>query len=208
MNKVFLTGRLTADAELRTTTSGKSVTTFSLAVNDGFGEKQKAYFFNVVVWGKGAEAVANYTHKGSKVAVTGKLTSTNLQCADLSNANVWHANVRNANLKDANLHGADLYMTNIDGSVYRPWLVITDHIGSRRSKTLYFADCDNIRCGCWNNYKGGTLAEFKARIDKVYPADSENEEYQRYRLEYLSAIKMFESMREAYLKSAEKEKEQ
>lgn len=75
MNKVFLIGRLTADAELRTTTSGKSVTTFSLAVNDGFGEKQKAYFFNVVVWGKGAEAVANYTHKGSKVAVTGKLTS-------------------------------------------------------------------------------------------------------------------------------------
>ncbi len=75
MNKVFLTGRLTADAELRTTTSGKSVTTFSLAVNDGFGEKKKAYFFNVVVWGKGAEAVANYTHKGSKVAVTGKLTS-------------------------------------------------------------------------------------------------------------------------------------
>lgn len=75
MNKVFLIGRLTADAELRTTTSGKSVTTFSLAVNDRFGEKQKAYFFNVVVWGKGAEAVANYTHKGSKVAVTGKLTS-------------------------------------------------------------------------------------------------------------------------------------
>lgn len=75
MNKVFLIGRLTADAELRTTTSGKSVTTFSLAINDGFGEKQKAYFFNVVVWGKGAEAVANYTHKGSKVAVTGKLTS-------------------------------------------------------------------------------------------------------------------------------------
>ena len=75
MNKVFFIGRLTADAELRTTTSGKSVTTFSLAVNDGFGEKQKAYFFNVVVWGKGAEVVANYTHKGSKVAVTGKLTS-------------------------------------------------------------------------------------------------------------------------------------
>lgn len=75
MNKVFFIGRLTADAELRTTTSGKSVTTFSLAVNDGFGEKQKPYFFNVVVWGKGAEAVANYTHKGSKVAVTGKLTS-------------------------------------------------------------------------------------------------------------------------------------
>ena len=127
------------------------------------------------------------------------LPSTNLQCADLSNANVWHANVWNANLKDANLHGADLYMTDIDGSVYRPWLVITDHIGSRRSKTLYFADYDSVRCGCWNNYRGGTLDEFKLRIDKVYPADSENEEYQRYRIEYLSAIKLFESMRGAYL---------
>lgn len=135
------------------------------------------------------------------------LPSTNLQCADLSNANVRHANVRNANLKDANLHGVDLYMTNIDGSVYRPWLVITDYIGSRRSKALYFADYDSVRCGCWNNYRGGTLAEFKERINKVYPAGSKNEECQRYRIEYLSAIRMFESMREAYLQSVKKNNE-
>ncbi len=127
------------------------------------------------------------------------MPSTNLQCADLSNANVRHANVRNANLKDANLHGVDLYMTDIDGSVYRPWLVITDYIGSRRSKALYFADYDSVRCGCWNNYRGGTLAEFKERIDEVYSADDENKICQRYRLEYLSAIKMFESMRHAYI---------
>lgn len=76
MNKVFLIGRLTRDAELRTTTNGKSVTTFSIALDDGFGENKKTYFFNVVVWGKSAEAVANYTHKDSKVAVTGKLTSS------------------------------------------------------------------------------------------------------------------------------------
>lgn len=138
--------------------------------------------------------------------VQANLPSTNLQCADLSNANVRHANVRNANLKDANLHGANLYMINIDGSVYRPWLVITDYIGSRRSKALYFADYDSVRCGCWNNYRGGTLDEFKLRIDKVYPADSEIKEYQRYRAEYLSAIKMFESMREAYLESAVEKK--
>ena len=75
MNKVLLIGRLTRDAELRTTQNGKSVTQFSIAVDDGYGENKKAYFFNVTVWGKSAEAVCSYTHKGSKVAVTGKLTS-------------------------------------------------------------------------------------------------------------------------------------
>ena len=120
------------------------------------------------------------------------LRETCLQCVHL----------QGANLKDANVYGA--YLKN----AYRPWFTYVGGIGSRRSETLYFADCDNLRCGCWNNCKGGTLTEFKARIDEVYPADSENEECQKYRIEYLSAIKMFESMREAYLKSAEKEKEQ
>lgn len=75
MNKVLLIGRMTKDAELRMTQSGKNVTTFGIAVDDGFGENKQTYFFNVTVWGKSAEAVANYTHKGSKVAVSGKLTS-------------------------------------------------------------------------------------------------------------------------------------
>ena len=75
MNKVLLIGRMTKDAELRMTQSGKNVATFGIAVDDGFGENKQTYFFNVTVWGKSAEAVANYTHKGSKVAVSGKLTS-------------------------------------------------------------------------------------------------------------------------------------
>lgn len=119
-----------------------------------------------------------------------------LQCADLRGAYLQCADLRGADLRDANVYSADLK------GAYRPWLVYAGNIGSRRYETLYFADYDSVRCGCWNDYKGGTLAEFKARIDKVYPADSKNEEYQRYRIEYLSAIKMFESMREAYLKSA------
>ena len=106
------------------------------------------------------------------------------------------ADLRFADLRDTNVYGADLK------GAYRPWLVYAGNIGSRRYETLYFADYDSVRCGCWNDYLGGTLAEFKLRIDEVYPADSENTIYQRYRLEYLSAIKMFSSMREAYLKSA------
>lgn len=141
-----------------------------------------------------------------------ELIHTNLQNSDLSNADLSEANLQYADLSEANLQDTKLlktilYKANVE-YITRQWLVIVDHIGSRKAKTLYFADIDTVRCGCWHSGTGGTLNEFKLRIDKVYPADSENEEYQRYRLEYLSAIKMFESMREAYLKSAEKEKRQ
>ena len=75
MNKVHLIGNITRDPEVRYTQSGKAVCTFNIAVNDGYGESKKAYFFPVVVWNKSAEACGNSLHKGSKVAVTGKLTS-------------------------------------------------------------------------------------------------------------------------------------
>ena len=75
LNKIVTIGRLTRDPEIRYTQSGKAVCTFSIAVDDGYGENKKAYFFPVVVWGKAAEACGNSLRKGSKVAVTGKLTS-------------------------------------------------------------------------------------------------------------------------------------
>jgi single-strand DNA-binding protein len=83
MNRVELTGRMTKDAELRFTPgTGNAVANFSIAVEDGFGDKKKAYFINIVVWGKSAEAVANYTHKGSKIAVIGKLTVRDYEAKD------------------------------------------------------------------------------------------------------------------------------
>lgn len=126
------------------------------------------------------------------------LQFTKLQGADLREANLRFTCLQCVHLQETNLWDANVYDADLK-RVYRPWLVYAGNIGSRRYETLYFADYDSVRCGCWNDYKGGTLAEFKARIDEVYPSDSENEEYQRYRLEYLSAIKMFENMRKAYL---------
>ncbi|WP_294377746.1 single-stranded DNA-binding protein [uncultured Clostridium sp.] len=83
MNKVLEIGRMTKDPELRYLPgSGTAVTSFSIAVDDGFGDNKKTYFFNVVVFGKSAEAVANYTHKGSKVAVMGKLTTRTWDAQD------------------------------------------------------------------------------------------------------------------------------
>ena len=138
------------------------------------------------------------------------LNFANLNGADLGGANLESADLRGANLQYAHLQNANLSHSKLDDANFkhsiRPWLITANHIGSRFSETLYFADKDNVRCGCWNDYLGGTLAEFKAIVDKTYPADSGNKIHQRYRIEYLSAIKMFESMRNAYLESAAKEK--
>lgn len=72
VNQVILLGRITKDVELRTTASGKNVTEFSLAV-DKAGSREGADFFEVVAWEKTAELLSQYTGKGSKVLVQGRL---------------------------------------------------------------------------------------------------------------------------------------
>ncbi len=76
MNSVLMVGRLTRDPELRFIAgSGKAVATFAIAVDPPFAKEKTADFFNVVVWGKPAENVANYLAKGRQVAVKGYLQS-------------------------------------------------------------------------------------------------------------------------------------
>lgn len=75
LNACILMGRLTANPELRTTQSGKSVASFSLAVDRDFqqsGEKQ-ADFISVVAWGKTAEFIDKYFCKGRMIAVVGRI---------------------------------------------------------------------------------------------------------------------------------------
>ena len=76
MNKVILIGRLTADPELRlTTTSAIPVTRFSLAVDRPMAKEgqQDVDFIDCMAWRKLGEIVAEYLHKGSLVAVEGRL---------------------------------------------------------------------------------------------------------------------------------------
>lgn len=73
MNKVILTGHMTKDCELRYTESQKAVATFTIAVNDRYGENQHTSFFNCVVWGASAENLNKYTSKGSKLLIEGRL---------------------------------------------------------------------------------------------------------------------------------------
>lgn len=71
LNQVILMGRLTRDPELRTTTSGKSVVSISIAVDRYSGEETD--FFEITAWEKLAEIVSQYMSKGSKVLVQGRL---------------------------------------------------------------------------------------------------------------------------------------
>lgn len=72
MNKVFLIGRLAKDPEVRYTSNGKAVCSCSLAVPKSFA-KDEVDFIPIVVWGKTAENMAEYTEKGQKIAVAGRI---------------------------------------------------------------------------------------------------------------------------------------
>lgn len=75
LNKVILGGRLTADVELKTTPSGVSVCTFSLAVNRKYSKEgeQTADFINCVAWRTTAEFISKYFHKGNSLCIMGNI---------------------------------------------------------------------------------------------------------------------------------------
>jgi len=78
LNKAMIIGNLTRDPEVKSTPSGTSVTTFSIATNliwtDQSGQKQeKVEFHNIVAWRKLAEICGQYLKKGSKVYIEGRL---------------------------------------------------------------------------------------------------------------------------------------
>lgn len=73
INYVILMGRLTRDPEMRTTSSGKNVTSFGLAV-DKPGQDDSADFFDVTAWEKLGELVNQYLSKGRRCLVQGRLS--------------------------------------------------------------------------------------------------------------------------------------
>ena len=72
INQVILMGRLTRDPETRTTSTGKNITSFSLAVDRG-GQDDQADFFDVTAWEKLGDLVAQYLTKGRRCLVQGRL---------------------------------------------------------------------------------------------------------------------------------------
>lgn len=78
INIVILKGNLTRDPELKDLTNHK-VCHFSIAVNDGNGDKEKTYFFNCTAWDARADYATKWLHKGDSVTVRGRLTTRQYQ---------------------------------------------------------------------------------------------------------------------------------
>ena len=85
LNIVALTGRLTFEPELKSTNSGTSVTRFQLAVDRNYqasGKEREADFIDCVAWGKTAEFVNSWFHKGQMMALTGEIRTQNFTDKD------------------------------------------------------------------------------------------------------------------------------
>lgn len=78
-NLVVLTGRLTADAELKTTPSGVAVTSFNIAVDRRVkqGEERQVDFITIVAWRQTAEFITKYFKKGSMIGIEGAIQTRN-----------------------------------------------------------------------------------------------------------------------------------
>jgi len=83
LNKVVLMGRLTADPEHKQTPNGVSVTSFSIAVERNFADKQTgtrgADFINIVAWRGTADLICKYFSKGRLIALEGSIQTRNYE---------------------------------------------------------------------------------------------------------------------------------
>ena len=78
MNSINLIGNICNDLELKSTSNGKYVCSFSLAVKRPH-VKDTTDFLNVVVWNQSAEYLSKYAHKGDRISVSGVLISRNYE---------------------------------------------------------------------------------------------------------------------------------
>lgn len=78
MNSINLIGNICQSVELKQTTNGKSVVSFNLAVSRPYA-KDTTDFIPLVIWGQPAEYISRYATKGTKIAVSGKLTTRNYE---------------------------------------------------------------------------------------------------------------------------------
>lgn len=96
-NLVVLSGRLTAEPELKTTPNGVSVCTFSIVVERRHkqGEERQADFINIVSWRSTAEFVSKYFNKGSMIGIEGSIQTRKYQDKDGKNRTAFEVVANN-----------------------------------------------------------------------------------------------------------------
>lgn len=94
-NLTVLSGRLTADPELKTTPNGVSVCTFTIANETGYGENKKTSFINIVAWRGTAEVVAKHFTKGGLIGIEGSIQTRKYQDKEGNNRTVFEVIANN-----------------------------------------------------------------------------------------------------------------
>ena len=105
MNKVFLSGNLTRDPEVRYTQSGKAYARMGIAINRRYKEKETTDYFNLVAWEKTAEFCGRYMTKGARVLVEGRLQTSSYENKDgvkVNSVEIWVDNIEFARSKRDN----------------------------------------------------------------------------------------------------------
>ncbi len=112
-NLVVLTGRLTADPELKTTPNGVPVTSFSIAVNRNYraGEEQQTDFINIVAWRQRAEFITKYFNKGSLIGIEGSIQTRRYTDKNGNNRTAFEVVVNNAHFVESKRDGAPSTMS-------------------------------------------------------------------------------------------------
>ena len=97
LNVVVIMGRLTATPELRTTNSGISVTSFSVAVNRNYSKdgNNQTDFINCVAWRNNAEFITKYFGKGQMIAIRGSLQQSSYTDKDGNNRTAFEVVANN-----------------------------------------------------------------------------------------------------------------
>ena len=106
-NIVILSGRLTADPELKKTPNGTSVTTFSIAVSRRYrsGEETQADFINLVAWRQTAEFITKYFKKGSMIDIEGAIQTRKYTDKNGNNRTAFEVVVNNAQFMESKKDG-------------------------------------------------------------------------------------------------------
>lgn len=92
LNKWSGIGRMTRDIgekDFGYTTNGKAKLTISIAVNDGYGENKSVSYFDVTYWGKPAESIKGYLHKGKQLGIEGRLKQDRWEKDGRTNSKVY-----------------------------------------------------------------------------------------------------------------------
>ena len=105
LNHIVIMGRLTRDPELRTTQSGVSVASFTVAVDRDFGDRdggeRQTDFFDCSAWRSTGEFVSRYFHKGSMIVVSGRMQSRKFQDREGNNRTAWDVQADNVYFGDS-----------------------------------------------------------------------------------------------------------